>query len=91
MARKPVDEELLEDSHIFLHPIRYRLMELIAEKPVHINALSKALTMERRLVSYHHAALEDRGFVTSKYEISEEPRAKGKAIRLYTVTDKPRN
>jgi F420-dependent methylenetetrahydromethanopterin dehydrogenase len=26
--------------------------------------------------------------VTSKYEISEEPRAKGKAIRVYTMTDK---
>ena len=26
--------------------------------------------------------------MTSRYEISEEPRAKGKAIRLYTVTAK---
>ena len=24
----------------------------------------------------------------SRYEISEEPRSKGKAIRVYTVTDK---
>lgn len=43
---------------------------------------------ERRLVSYHLATLEDKKFVTSKYEISLEPRAKGKGIRRYMVTDK---
>jgi hypothetical protein len=30
----------------------------------------------------------ERGFVTSKYEISEGPRSKGKALRVYTATDK---
>ncbi len=88
MGKKPMEDELLEDSHIFLHPVRYRLLELLEEQPRHINALAKALGMERRLVSYHLTTLEDKGFVTSKYEISEEPKAKGKAIRLYRVTDK---
>jgi DNA-binding transcriptional ArsR family regulator len=88
MARKQLDEELLEDSHIFLHPVRYWLLELLVEKPMHINALASALGMERRLVTYHLATLEEHGFVTSKYEILEEPRAKGKALRVYTVTDK---
>jgi predicted ArsR family transcriptional regulator len=88
MKRKPIEAELLEDSHIFLQPERYRLLELIAEKPIHINALASALGMERRLVSYHLATLEARGFVTSKYEVSEEPKTKGKALRVYTVTDK---
>ena len=83
-----MEAELLEDSHIFLHPMRYRLLELLEEQPMHISELSRTLREERRLVSYHLGTLEDKGFVTSKYEISEEPRAKGKAIRLYTVTDK---
>jgi len=43
MIKKPVEAELLEDSHIFLHPIRYRLVELLEEQPRHINALSSAL------------------------------------------------
>jgi predicted ArsR family transcriptional regulator len=71
-----------------VHPVRYRLLKLLAEKPMHINAFASALGLERRLVSYHLATLEAEGFVTSKYGISEEPRAKGKAIRVYTVTDK---
>jgi DNA-binding transcriptional ArsR family regulator len=78
----------LEDSHIFLHPIRYRPVELIAEQPRHVNALSSALGLERRLATYYLATLEERGFVTSKYEISEQDKTKGKALRLYTVTDK---
>jgi hypothetical protein len=28
------------------------------------------------------------GFVKSKYEISEQQKSKGKALRVYTVTDK---
>lgn len=81
--------KLLEDSHILFHPVRYRLLELIAEKPIHINALASTLGMERRLVSYHLATLEDKGFVTSKYKVSEDdPKTKGKALRVYTVTDK---
>ncbi len=44
--------------------------------------------MERRLVTYHLATLEEQWFVTSRYEISEGPRSKGKALRVYTVTDK---
>ena len=88
MTRKPLDEELLEDSHIFLHPERYRIMELLAEKPMHINAISSAMGMERRIVAFHLQSLEESGFVTSKYEISEQPKLKGKALRVYTATDK---
>jgi hypothetical protein len=31
---------------------------------------------------------KERGFVTSKYEIWERPKTKGKALRVSTVTDK---
>jgi repressor of nif and glnA expression len=43
---------------------------------------------ERRLVAYHLSTLEERGFVTSKYVISELDKSKGKALRVYTATDK---
>jgi len=88
MKKQPLEAELLENSHIFLHPVRYRLLELLEEQPRHINALSSALGLERRLVAYHLMTLEERGFVTSRYEISEGPKAKGKALRVYTTTDK---
>jgi len=83
-----LEEKLVKDAHVLLHPIRFRILELLIEKPLHISGISKAMEMERRLVSYHLLALEEYGFVNSKYEISEEKKSKGKAIRKYWVTDK---
>ncbi|RZN37724.1 MAG: ArsR family transcriptional regulator [Methanophagales archaeon ANME-1-THS] len=83
-----LDEGLVTDAHILLHPIRYRIVELLAEKPMHINEIAKAMEEERRLVSYHLLTLEQYGFVSSKYEISEHPKSKGKAIRKYWVNGK---
>lgn len=82
-------DSLVKEAHVLLHPIRFRIVELLAEKPMHINAISKALDGEKkRLVSYHLHTLEDFGFVSSKYEISEQPKSKGRAIRKYWVTEK---
>jgi len=83
-----VEDELLEAAHVLLHPIRFRIVELLMESPTHINGISKAMGEERRLVSYHLQTLEDFGFVKSKYEISEEAKSKGKAIRKYWTTEK---
>ena len=83
-----LEEKLVKEAHVLLHPIRFKIVELLVEKPMHINAISKALGEERRLVSYHLIALEECGFVNSKYEISENPKSKGKAIRKYWVTEK---
>ena len=83
-----VEDKLVKDAHVLLHPIRYRIVEMLVEKPMHINAVSKALGSERRLISYHLLMLEEHGFVKSKYEISEDPKSKGKAIRKYWVTRK---
>jgi len=85
---RKIGYRLVEDAHVFLHPIRFRIVELLAEKPMHINEISKAMEEERRLVSYHLLMLERYGFVSSKYEMSENPRSKGRAIRKYWVSGK---
>lgn len=83
-----LDDKTLQDAHILLHPIRYREVKLLAEKPMHINEIAKTLGEERRLVGYHLRILEDYGFVSSKYVISEEERSKGKAQKIFSVTNK---
>jgi predicted transcriptional regulator len=77
-----------EEVHVVTHPIRWKILQLLAKKPMHINEISKAMGEERRLVSYHLRTLEDHEFVNSKYEISENPKSRGKAIRRYWMTDK---
>ena len=90
MNREKLDVKLLEDAHVLLHPTRYRIVELLAEKPMHIDALATALGMEKRLVSYHLLKLEEHGFVTREYELGFviKQKGKGKAFRVYMVTDK---
>jgi DNA-binding transcriptional ArsR family regulator len=83
-----IEDDLLKEVHVLLHPIRYRIVELLAEKPMHINEMSNTLGKERRLVSYHLLTLEEHGFLSSNYEISEQPKSKGKALRKYKVTEK---
>ena len=83
-----IEDDLLNEVHVLLHPTRYRIVELLTEKQMHINEISKALGEERRLVSYHLHTLEKHGFLRSNYEISKHPKSKGKAMRKYSVTGK---
>jgi predicted transcriptional regulator len=82
------EDRLVAEAHVLLHPIRFRIVELLAEKPMHISEISKVLGDDRRLVSYHLLTLEEYGFVSSKYEISDHPKSRGKAIRKYWVNGK---
>jgi len=36
-----VDPNLVEEAHLLVHPIRFRMVELLAEKPMHINEIAK--------------------------------------------------
>ncbi|MDI6885954.1 MAG: winged helix-turn-helix domain-containing protein [archaeon] len=83
-----IEDKLVKEAHVLLHPIRFRIVGLLAEKSMHINEISKAMGEERRIVSYHLQTLEEYGFVNSKYEISEKPKSKGRALRKYWVTGK---
>ena len=85
-----MEDELVKEAHVILHPIRFRLVELLAEKPMHVSEISRVMKEERRLVAYHLDTLEEYGFAKSKHEISERPKSKGKALRIYWTTDKVR-
>lgn len=84
-----LEAELVKEAHVLFHPLRFRIVELLAERPTHINEISRALKNEkRRLVTYHLHILEEHGLVDSRYEISEQPRLRGKAVRIYQLTGK---
>jgi len=83
-----IEDRLVKEAHILLHPVRFRILELLAEKPMYISELSKALGEDRRFIPYHLRLLENHGFLSSKYEISEHPKSRGKAIRKYWVNGK---
>jgi predicted ArsR family transcriptional regulator len=78
----------MDDAYTLLQPIRFELINLLTEKPQHVNGLAKALGQERRLVAQHLEVLEAYGFVTSKRALSEEPSSLGRGLLIYQVTDK---
>ena len=90
MIIPPSEGKLLEDAHIFTHPVRHRIVELLVKRPMHIDALSRALDEKRMLVAYHLDTLQEHGFVKSNYGIFIllEPEQRGMLLRVYTATDK---
>jgi len=82
------EEATVEEAHLLLHPIRYKMVKLLTENPMHINAISDALGVDRRLTAYHLNILEEHRFLSSVHKISDEAKSRGKALRVYTVTGK---
>ncbi|HDS44748.1 MAG TPA: hypothetical protein ENN68_01385 [Methanomicrobia archaeon] len=62
-------------------------MELLAEQPMHFDALSSALDEKRGLVAYHLMALQERVFVKNESGIFLllEPEQRGTALKVYTA------
>lgn len=86
------ESNLVKEARILLHPTRYKIAKLLAEKPMRIGELTEALGEDRRLVSYHLLTLQDYGFVRSEFDFpAEEERAAGaKTLKRYGVTEKGR-
>jgi DNA-binding transcriptional ArsR family regulator len=85
------EDNLLKEAHILLHPLRYRIAELLAERPLNLHELIETLGEDRRLVSYHLLTLEEHGFVSGKFGLDRFERdASGKTGATYGVTEKGR-
>ncbi len=87
------EENLLKEAHILLHPLRYRIAELLAERPLNLQELIETLGEDRRLISYHLLTLEEHGFVSGKlglYRSGSEQDQPGNAGATYGVTEKGR-
>ncbi|MGC9444818.1 MAG: helix-turn-helix domain-containing protein [Candidatus Methanospirareceae archaeon] len=82
---------LLKEAHVLLHPFRYRMAALLAERPLSLQELIDALGEDRRLISYHLLILEEHGFVRGKLVLDRSnQRDSSKAGVAYGVTEKGR-
>ena len=83
----------LDEASIILQPIRYRIYQELkrAGKPLYVDEVARRLGIDRRLVSFHLATLEEHGFVTSEFKAitaAESNPGKGKAGRFFSLTGK---
>ena len=83
-------EQIIRDSLIMLHPIRWKILMLLQEKnsEMYIDQIADMIQENRRLVSFHLGTLEEQGFLESAFKIIKEPKSKGKAGRYFRLTPK---
>ena len=85
------ENNLLKEAHILLHPLRYRIAALLAERPRNLQELIDTLGGDRRLISYHLLILEEHGFVNGKFgHHRSDQMESSKAGVAYGVTEKGR-
>ena len=84
------EERMLRDAETLFHPLRYRIVEALAKEPggLYINQLADAVSADRQLVSFHLLTLASEGYVQGEYQIAKKPASKGKAVKVYRLTEK---
>jgi predicted transcriptional regulator len=80
--------QLEDDVHTFLHPVRFAIIEQLLKGPQYISELAHTMDLDRRLITYHLACLENYGFVSSHRIVSETANSLGKGLHIYEVTPK---
>jgi DNA-binding transcriptional ArsR family regulator len=85
-----MSEDVLKEGAILLHPVRYKIVEVLrkADRSMYIDEIAEAIKEDRRLVSFHLSAMEEKGFATSSFEVIKKPNSLGKAGRYYILTGK---
>jgi len=82
--------DILAEGAVLLHPIRFKIIEVLkdSDTSLYIDEIAKKVGYDRRLVSFHLSALEDKGYLESNFEVIKKPASLGKAGRFYTTTEK---
>jgi len=63
------------------HPLRLRVIEALADEPVHVSELARRLGVSRPLLYMHLERLEKAGLVTGRLELSPG----GKAMKYFEL------
>lgn len=83
-------ESVLRAAETLFHPLRYKIVEALKVDPngLYINQLADRMQADRQLVSFHLLTLASEGYVEGEYQIAKKPASKGKAVKVYRLTEK---
>jgi predicted transcriptional regulator len=76
--------ELAKTLDALGHPLRLRIVALLASKEMYLNEIAISLGVSRALAKVHLKKLERAGVVKSRVELVE---GEAKALRYYTLQD----
>src|SRR5262245_54817123 len=76
---RQTDEQLSERLTAIASTQRMRLLAAVAADATHVSELARRLQMSRALLYMHLQRLEEAGFVTGHFELSDD----GKALKVF--------
>jgi DNA-binding transcriptional ArsR family regulator len=81
MAREPAmtDEQLSERLTAIASTQRMRILAAVAAESTHVSELARRLQMSRALLYMHLQRLEEAGFISGHFELSDD----GKALKVF--------
>lgn len=77
-------EQIVEIGEALSHPIRLKLLYLLAERERYVYELAKDLNLSRQVVNLHLKRLEKAGFVESDLRLDDDDMRAKKFFRLKT-------
>jgi ArsR family transcriptional regulator len=75
-------EKIVEIGEALSHPIRLKLLYLLAERERYVYELAKDLNLSRQVVNLHLKRLEKAGFVESDLRLDDDDMRAKKFFRL---------
>lgn len=75
-------QEIVEIGEALSHPVRLKLLYLLAERERYVYELAKDLELSRQVVNLHLKRLEKAGFVESDLRLEDEDMRAKKFFRL---------
>ncbi len=83
-GKTPGINELANILDALGHPLRIRIVALLASKEMYLNEIATTLGVNRALAKVHLKKLEKAGLVKSRVELVQ---GEAKALRYYTLKD----
>ncbi|RXA19976.1 transcriptional regulator [Methanosarcina sp. MSH10X1] len=77
-------QQIVEIGEAISHPIRLKLLYLLAERERYVYELAKDLDLSRQVVNLHLKRLEKAGFVESDLRLDDDDMRAKKFFRLKT-------
>ncbi len=78
----------IERIHTASQPTRLQILHLLTDKKMYATQIGEALSIDRKIITFHLNALERAELVTSNYGLSEDKRPI--AVKYYELTAKGR-
>ena len=75
-------QQIVDIGEALAHPVRLKLLYLLAEKERYVYELAKDLNLSRQVINLHLKRLEKAGFVESDLRLEEDDMRAKKFFRL---------